>query len=176
MGGQLGQLQFPVILLSKKDQYQCRHLVEGVLARVHAWQLRYSPPGHTCSSASCARSCPQRSHKPHRGIYLQSSHPGVCAGQSAEHLYDLERLASSPARGSNPEFGHFWTTGWNPGVLTVWTDRFSWTQPVPVQMKSPPTMKRCHIQKDQTQGIREDPLSAGFASCTQRGCSKGMPW
>ena len=36
-------------------------------------------------------------------------------------------------------------------------------------------MKRCPIQESQTQGIRGDPLSAGFASCAQRGHSKGMP-
>ena len=36
VGGQLGRLQLPVILLSRKDQYQCRCLIKGVLAGVHA--------------------------------------------------------------------------------------------------------------------------------------------
>ena len=46
--------------------------------------------------------------------------PGLSAGQSACHLYG--RLASSPAGRSNPEFGHYQTMGWNPGVTTVQTD------------------------------------------------------
>ena len=39
----LANYNFWVILLSWKDQHRCRCLVEGVLARVLAWQLRYSP-------------------------------------------------------------------------------------------------------------------------------------
>ena len=119
MGGQLGQLQIPVILLSQKDQHRCRHLVEGILARVHAWQLRYLPPGHSHSSVSCARHCPQRPHKPHRGIQLQSVCPELSVGQSTGCLYDLRRLASGPAGRSNPEFGCFQTVGWNPGATAV---------------------------------------------------------
>ena len=80
LGSQLGQLQFPVILPSQKDQHRCRCLIESVLAWMHAWQLMYSPPGHSCSSASCARSCPQRPHKSHRGIQLQSAHSGCSTG------------------------------------------------------------------------------------------------
>ena len=40
LGRQLGQLQFPVVLPSQKDQHRCRHLIESVLARMHVWQLR----------------------------------------------------------------------------------------------------------------------------------------
>ena len=60
--------------------------------------------------------------------------------------------------------------------MTVQTDRSTWVQSVPVRMESPPTTKRCPIQKSQIQGIRGDRLSAGFASCAQRFHSKGMPW
>ena len=90
----------------------------------------------------CARSCPWRPLKPQRGIQLWPAHTGLSAGQSAGCLYDHGRLASSPAGGSNSEFDHYQTVGWNPGMMTVQTDRSSWTQPVLAWMKSPPTMKK----------------------------------
>ena len=41
LGCQLGKLQFPVVLPSWKDKHRCRCLIKGVLARMHAWELRY---------------------------------------------------------------------------------------------------------------------------------------
>ena len=44
---------------------------------------------------SCTGGCPQGAHKHHKGLQLQSAHPGCSPGQSAGHLYDLRGLASS---------------------------------------------------------------------------------
>ena len=126
LGSQPGQLQFLAILPSRQNYYWCRCLIEGVLARVYAWQLRHSPSDHSCSGMGCVRSCPIGPHKPLRGIQLWSAHPGLNAGQLVGHLHDHGRLASGPADGSNPGFGHYWTVGWNPGVTTVETDWSFW--------------------------------------------------
>ena len=100
LGHQLGKLQFLAALSSWKKQYWHRCLIESVLARVHAWQFRHSPKGHSCRSVSCMRGCPSGAHNPHRGLQLQSEHPGCSPGQSAGHLYDLRELALSPGSGS----------------------------------------------------------------------------
>ena len=106
LGHQLGQLQFPVVLLSQKDKHRCRCLIEGVLARRCAWQLRYSSQSHSCSSVSCARRLPSKVPQVLSGIQLQPAHSGYSPGQSVGCLYDLGRLVSNSARRSNPKSGH----------------------------------------------------------------------
>ena len=106
LGGQLGKLLFPVVLLSWKDKHRCRCLIKGVLARMHAWQLRYSSQGHSCSSASCVGGCPQKPCMYHWGLQLGSACSGCSPGQSVGCLYDLRGLASSSASGSYSESGN----------------------------------------------------------------------
>ena len=68
MGGQPGQLQLSIVLQGREDQYQCGCLVKGVLARVHAWHLGHSPPGHCSGSVSHAGGYPPRPHELHQSI------------------------------------------------------------------------------------------------------------
>ena len=49
---------------------------------------------------------PQRSCKPHWDLQLQSTCSGCSPWQSAGHMYDLGRLASSPASGSYARSSH----------------------------------------------------------------------
>ena len=97
---------------------------------MHAWQLRHPPPGHGSSSVGHARGCPQRLHKPHRGIQLQSTCSGFHTGQSTGCLDDSRRLAPGPAGRSNIDISYCKTAGWNPGAMTVEIDQSSWTYSV----------------------------------------------
>ena len=102
----LANYNFWLYYWAGKTKHRCKCLIKGVLARMCAWQLSYSSQGHSGSSVSCARGCPQRPHKSHRGLQLQSACSGHSPGQSAGCLYDLRRLASSPAGNPNPTFSH----------------------------------------------------------------------
>ena len=176
MGCQLGQLQFLVTLLSWKGWHRCRCLVKGILARMHAWQLRYTPQSHSCSKVSCARGWTWRSSKSYWGLQLWSAHPGYSSGQPAGHLYDLGGLASSPGGGSYSKSGHLLDFKMEP----CGNNSLNWLIHPNMDSSCGNATTYCSaghpVQTSQTQGIWGDPLSVGFASHTERGCSKGMPW
>ena len=64
------------------------------------------------------------------------------------------------------------------GTLEWWVqiEQSTQIQSVPTRMKPSFTQTGHPVQMSQTQGIRGDPLSVGVTSCTESGCSEGMPW
>ena len=54
----LANYNFQLYYWAGKTNINGDALLRGVLAGVHAWQLRHSPPGHGCSGMGHARSCP----------------------------------------------------------------------------------------------------------------------
>ena len=144
---------------------------------MHAWQLRYSLPGHSCSSISCARSCPWRPHKPHRSIQLWSACPELSAGWSAGHLHDHARLASGPAGRSNPQFGHYQTTDYR---MEPWGDN-SPNRPIHLNSISSHANEPTSNYERVSYIGEPDPWNARGPSFSwfcqlYRVHSKGMPW